>query len=65
MVHVDQCLEIQDAEADWMHREWGVLMPYPSQGPIWGGFLEEIIITALTMMITTSLSTQHLIGIFL
>lgn len=40
VVHVDQCLEIQDAEADWIHGVWGVLMPGPSQDPIWGGFLE-------------------------
>lgn len=56
MVPVDQCLEIQDAEADWMRRERGVLMSYPSQAPIWGGFLGDIIITALTMMIATFLA---------
>lgn len=65
VVRVDQCLEIKDAEADWICGEWGVLMPGPSQGPIWGGFLEERLITALTMMIATSLSTQRLTGIFL
>lgn len=27
VVRVDQCLEIQDAEADWICVEWGVLMP--------------------------------------
>ena len=65
VVCVDQCLEIQDAETDWICVEWGVLMPGPSQGPIWGGVLKERIITAVIMMIATSLSTQHLVGVFL